>query len=112
MRPPDWDRAGWLFENGRDPGCFLPSSTDERSPNHAGNGRGHRDSRWAYAQPALFRQASTCNCADDADSYMVLQIEHVSERSIKAICPEMRPRLGIDKLTRNANVVPGLAYAS
>ena len=36
------------------------------------------------------------NCADDADRYMVLQVEHIFERSIKAIRPEMRAGLGID----------------
>lgn len=52
------------------------------------------------------------DCADDAGSYTVLQVKHIFMRSIKAIRPQMRPSLGIDKLTSNANAASGLADAS
>src|SRR5882757_6760191 len=43
---------------------------------------------------------------------MVLQIEHIFERAIKTIGPQMCSGLGIDKLTRDTNAISELPNAA
>src|SRR5438477_8951945 len=45
-----------------------------------------------------------------ADGDFVLKIEHVFERAIEAVRPEMCARLGIDQLCGDPNATAGLAH--
>src|ERR1700738_3964608 len=49
---------------------------------------------------------------DNALGHLVLQIEDVTEPTIKPVCPKMRPSGGIDKLSRDAHSVCRFANAS
>src|SRR5882724_8054741 len=52
------------------------------------------------------------DCTNDAGSHMVLKIEHILERTLKTVRPEMCSGFGIDKLTGDTNPVSGLAHAA
>ena len=43
---------------------------------------------------------------------MVLQIEHIFERTLETVRPEMCSGFGIDKLTRDTQAISGLAHAA
>ena len=46
----------------------------------------------------------------DADRHLVLEIEHVFERAVEAVGPEMRAGRGIDQLRGDAHALAGLAH--
>src|SRR6476660_9766750 len=51
------------------------------------------------------RRHNTCG-------HLVLQLKDILQRSVEAICPEMRSRGCIDELCRNTHPVRGLAHAA
>src|SRR5439155_12931488 len=52
------------------------------------------------------------DCTNDAGGHMVLLIEHIFERTLKTVRPEMCSGFSIDKLTRDTNAISGLAHAT
>jgi hypothetical protein len=52
---------------------------------------------------------------DDADHLvgdLILEVEHIRDRPVEPVGPQMRARLGLDQLPRDAQAIAGLAHAA
>ena len=52
------------------------------------------------------------NHPGNADRYLVLKLEHIFERAVKAIGPEMGPGSGVDQLCGDPNSIAALSNAA
>ena len=68
---------------------------------------------WFAPSAANFRTLQfRGHCTDDAGSNLVLKVEYFFEFTIKTARPEIYPALGINKLSRDTNLVFGLSHAA